>query len=462
MNFDNLVIWLKCFWAVICPNWWTLALFVAAAAAFGIMKLVYGNRPIKDRNALQQVGRRWRLVGYIVLAAAVAIYIVELVVMYVGTAKVLGNKETPTEGEIVLALNKTQYDLVRFREKNKNRMKTTAARAKVEKEFVMAPSITLAEKSQLELARKFSDNLAKTSNRRFYPYPAFLPDKDDKAKALRLISDDLKNQKGDVKKRDDDVIKAARMEYTPEERREALKKLEAKLTDPENKIHRLFSNVERVRSDKEKAEDVLKGGLRKDNDFSTESYKRTVNYAVRAIFAEKIQPDNPKSETFDKFLAPVCGSLVIAYGTHIDNMFTDANLDKISNSIKEAVRNDPGYEENKENINWLCDKYDHYLRLTLNKDWLERIKNVVRTELARRDTEELLFNNDLLSYTTMTVEEKSLNDSLRSLYVSAVWVHDLFWCVVIAIIALVVFTLRGGKLVRMGNPRTVRNKIHNA
>ena len=458
MNTEHLAIFFKGLWAVICPDWWTLGLLLAALLVFAIMKLIYGRSRITSKNALQQVGKRWQLVGIVILLAGLLIYVVELLITHHMYGNVVTNLEAPVDEDLICSLNKNQYDFARHFNRNKTKMKNEADVEKVKSEYSVSAQVSIAERKRLALARKYTQLLGKTGNRRFYPAAGDSPSHLHKQFVVERLLREYKFGKNDDRSKQ--LTKQAGKEFIAPENQGALKNLEAQLI---NEFSRNTFN------------DITWSSNGKTwEDFKNSSKELVANHTADArdaiiakntarlaeIFGRKIQPDNPDSATYERYLKPVRQKVDNRLRLEMIKLLETDNAWEIRLKAIAKLEQDPDFKKMafKEQLA----RFNNAFGDELNKQWQSRVEGVISEFFADWETEALLYNNDQASFHDLNPGERALNSRLLTLYNISNYLHDFFWLAVLAIVVLIVFWIRGAKIIRSGNPRIVKNKIHNA
>lgn len=459
MNMSNFAIWLKCFWAVICPSWWTLALVGLALIAFAITLGCYSRNQIehkKGESAMQKVGRRWQRAGWIMLGVAAAVYVVELIGLNAATTDLLANRAKLNKTDVARVLYKSQYDFAFFCARNKHLMTSLDKIEAVKGKFAIKPQISYADKTRLDLGRTFSKYLAPTGNKRFYPTPNSLPDAELKRETVEKLITLLDLTPSDPRYKM--VTNTAKDEFTPPENRDALERLKVLLSDEFSKelVSVRYTTGDTKWSDlKSSSKDSIRNGT----DGLRKRLIKSNAERVKRIFDSPINPDIRSSASFEEYLENVHGEIDSQMRKEMTALLSTDNFWKIRNEIIGELEKTPGFMNEK--FAKQLDLFNIKLRAKLSRQWKTRMDGIINLFLEKWKTEALLYNNDQLTYQQLHINQKAFNGKLVFLYVSSPYLHDLFWLALLAVIVLIFFWSKGAQIIRTGNPRTVANKINN-
>ena len=470
MSLNYLGIWFRCFIDVITPNYYTLGMLVAALAVFGIMRYVYSSKQVSEQSALKQVGQRWRNVGFVIMIAVAVIYIAECVIMYTSNVNIIANKEEPKDAEFELLLKVTENDFAMIRARNKKKLETQEVTwDSLRENYELRDTVTLADVKQIELSKKFSNNVKGTALGRFYAMPHALNDRQTKVDAAAQLAALLKYKAGSP-------------------RAEQLNICSDKLfTDP-----RYATVIEDFKV-------KLQEKFDKDNSYGFEYFTGKVTDPITGKTTEEYDYDGTGKGTFEdlaqtkmmsadekiiscdrqeRMLLEVLNSPATEDGTEtyaqlFGNDFkkdfvqsirkahqkTLSNPDKIGEIVRTAAKAVKGAKSfnNKSDK----EKIDEVLKRTnaeLGKIWKKNLETeIVINHMAGK--EKLLYMADDYNYTLLKQNEKNLNQNLVTLLNISVWLTNFFWLVLIYLIVLFAFILRGSKIISLGDLQKIKNKI---
>ena len=459
MSLNYLGIWFRCFIDVITPNYYTLGMLVAALAVFGIMRIVYSSKQVSEQSALKQVGQRWRNVGFIIMIAVAVIYIAECVIMYTSNVNIIANKEEPKDAEFELLLKVTENDFAMLRARNKKKLETQEVTwDSLRENYELRDTVTLADIKQIELAKKFNNNVKGTALGRFYAMPHALNDRQTKVDAATQLVALLKYKEGNP-------------------RAEQLNTCSDKLfTDPR------YATV--IGDFKVK----LQEKFAKDNSYGFDcftingkKYDGTGEGTFENLAKTKMMSADAKSISCDRqeqMLLEVLNSPATEDGTetyaqlfgddfkkyfvqsirkaHQQTLGNPKDIGKIVRTAAKAVKDDKLFKNKSDK-----EKIDEVLKRTnveLGKIWKKNLETeIVINHMAGK--EKLLYMADDYNYTLLKQNEKNLNQNLVTLLNISVWLTNLFWLVLIYLIVLIAFILRGSKIISLGNLQKIKNKI---
>lgn len=460
MNTEYLMIVLKGFWEVICPDWWTLGLLIAALLAFAAMKIVYSRSRVSSKNALQQVGKRWQMAGVIILLAGLLIYVAELLITHNMYGNIVANLDSPADVDLIFSLNKNQYDFARHCRRNQARMKKEAEVEAVKDEYSVPVLMSIAERKQLMLARKYSQLLRKTGNQRFYPAAADSPNHLQKYTVVARLLREYKYL-GENDERRRQLVKLAGEEFIAPENQGAVKKLEAMLRDEFTRdTFNTFYWTTPAKDWQGFSRNTSKNLVENGTADARDEIIANNTARLAALFGRKIQPDNPDSATYERYLKSIRQKMDNRLRIEMIKMFDTDNIWEIRLKVIAELEKDPAFRKMKFKEQLV--RFNNAFGDELGKQWKARAEGVINDFFSDWETEALFYNNDQVSFNNLSATGRALNSRLLALYKISNYLHDFFWLLVLAIIVLIVFWLRGAKIVRAGNPRIVKNKIHNA
>ena len=317
--------------------------------------------------------------------------------------------------------------------------------------------MSYADKMKVEFARIFSKYLAPTGNRRFYPAPDYTPDSQLKRDTVdKLIKHlDLAPDNDHYKT----LTTTARDVFTAAENREALERLKALLNSEFSKdllaVDYQSGAGNWAELKRETKDSVRNNTVKLRNAMIVENAER-----VKRIFDSPINPEIRSSATFEDYLAKIHVDINAHMENEVADLLSTDNFWEIRKRIISDLDSDPAFK--RKNIKEQLTQFNSMLHDELGRQWQTRMDGIINRILEKWETEALLYNDDQLSYQQLRQDQKSFNRNLVLLCDVSPYLHDLFWLAVLAILALAIFWFPGAKIVRMGKPSVVKNKIHNA
>lgn len=470
MSLNYLGIWFRCFIDVITPNYYTLGMLVAALAVFGIMRYVYSSKQVSEQSALKQVGQRWRNVGFVIMIAVAVIYIAECVIMYTSNVNIIANKEEPKDAEFELLLKVTENDFAMIRARNKKKLETQEVTwDSLRENYELRDTVTLADVKQIELSKKFSNNVKGTALGRFYAMPHALNDRQTKVDAAAQLAALLKYKAGSP--RAEQLNICSDKLFTDPRYATVIEDFKVKLENifEGNKEYRIggFTAAETDEdldgSKKEHFERLLNFNLKKFknteeiNEFISDTYSNHVKM-LNNLLDSPATEDGP--ETYRDLFGDDCDRMFATlYRAHKQNIGDTDSFSKIVRKHAKDVNDEAN--ENKKVYKTDSDKIAEVVKRTnkeLGKKFLDKFRaDVCRDIMAGK--EKLLYMADDYNYTLLKQNEKNLNQNLVTLLNISVWLTNFFWLVLIYLIVLFAFILRGSKIISLGNLQKIKNKI---
>ena len=457
MSISNLGIWFLCFWEVICPNWWTLAMIVAAVLVFVLAKVIYGGKQVGNKGAMDQVGKRWQMIGYIIIVAAIAIYAVEMIAIHTMTAKIVADSKKPQIIELQNLLRVAELDINRLQQANFDKLKRHDQLARfVDQNYKYKSEIPLATARKLDLERKFSKHL---SNNADLKLPKLYNESSDRA--LKNLAEKfvLKNL-GYSATAADDATKynnfktASFNEFANPEYKDTINKLKKALK--EKFADRKF----RV------------GGYTTDNTTTWTAFKKikSTGYAenlqaawardemeiLDEVFNQRASSDSSNKMTFGALLPDIKNELAAALRKTREKCFSQEMQDEISKKAFEACEASPGFG----NLS-LAEKKNRFFQET-NRIMSEMWRDEYMPNTDLKGQEYLLYGNDKSDLNNLLKKLPNIfnfNKHLSALLNVANFVLNFFWLLVIVIVVLFVFINRGKQIRNMGKVETIKSKI---
>ncbi len=459
MSLNYLGIWFRCFIDVITPNYYTLGMLVAALAVFGIMRIVYSSKQVSEQSALKQVGQRWRNVGFIIMIAVAVIYIAECVIMYTSNVNIIANKEEPKDAEFELLLKVTENDFALLRARNKKKLETQEVTwDSLRENYELRDTVTLADIKQIELAKKFNDNVKGTALGRFYAMPHALNDRQTKVDAATQLVALLKYKAGNS--RAEQLNTCSDKLFTDPRYATVIEDFKVKLRekfDKDNSYGFEYFSVNGKKYDGT-GEGTFEN-LAKTENMSADANSISCYHQERMLLEVLNSPATEDgTETYaqlfgDDFKKDFVQSIRKAHWQTLGN---PKDIGTIVRKAADAVKKAESFQNKSDK-----EKIDEVLKRTnaeLGKIWKKNLETeIVINHMAGK--EKLLYIADEYNYTLLKQNEKNLNQNLVTLLNISVWLTNLFWLVLIYLIVLFAFILRGSKIISLGDLQKIKNKI---
>lgn len=454
---SNLGIWFLCFWEVICPNWWTLAMIVVAGLVFVLAKIIYGGKQVGNKGAMDQVGKRWQMIGYVIIAAAIVIYAVEMLTIHTMTVKIVADSQKPQINELQNLLRVAELDINRLQKTNIDKLKRYDKLARfVDQNYKYRSEIPLATARKLDLERKFSQHLANNADLKL---PKLYNESSDRA--LKNLAEKfvLKNL-GYSATAADDAAKynnfktASFNEFANPEYKDAINKLKKalkeKFADREFKLARYVSDntttwpaFKKIRS---------KGY----SDHLLETWKNDEMEMLDEVFNQRASSNSSNKMTFGALLPDIKNELAAALRKTREKCFSQETQDDISKRAVEACEASPGFG----NLS-LEEKKARFFQET-NRIMAEIWREEYMPNTNLTGQEYLLYGNDKSDLSNLLKKLPNIfnfNKHLSALLNAANFVLNFFWLLVIVIVVLFVFINRGKQIRSMGKVETIKSKI---
>ena len=101
MSITSFAIWFRCFWNVICPDWWTIGIWVVPIVVCAVFLWIYSQNQVKlQTGTLIEVGKRWQWIGYGIIAAVTLLFLVEILVIHACSRPIVANRSKPQASEL--------------------------------------------------------------------------------------------------------------------------------------------------------------------------------------------------------------------------------------------------------------------------------------------------------------------------------------------------------------------------
>ena len=470
-------------WDVICPNWWTLAMVVVALFTWlGFMwyynkhqvksnegnnqvksnegnnqvKPNEGNNQVKPNRALIEVGKRWANVGLAIIIFAFAIYAIEMVCIHHITCRIIDNPKKPKVIELQNMLRVAEMDVNRFHRANYDKIKTYNELEKMVNDanygLTCKTVIPYATARKLELERKFSQRLANTP---FSKLPKLYNEPSDRDSKL-IVRNFVKGRLAYATDSENynKFQEAAFKEFVNQEYKDTIGLLKDALQD--KFANRVFS-FNAIEDDNS----TNWGDFKKNNPGSVtdESKKYEENKELQDfnVVLRKRATENANNPTTFRDLLSVetCDNILHSIEKCRKNCFS--TFGNIFQKAIAACENEPDFDQKDfaKQKSLFFKKFNSLL----GKKWNEAYQANVNLD----NQEHMLYSNDKTDLEKLSIPKlKKFFDFNKCLNVAldcANFVLNLFWFVLIALVAWLIFIRKGKKIRSIANSKNITSKI---
>lgn len=467
MSITSFAIWFRCFWNVICPDWWTIGIWVVPIVVCAVFLWIYSQNQVKlQTGTLIEVGKRWQWIGYGIIAAVTLLFLVEILVIHACSRPIVANRSKPQASELqtLLRANEIYFNKLFQNGHDKFKGQFSKFRNDIVKNdsFSIKEDITYADARKLAWEKEFSSCLAANSNVNV-KLPKLYSDTSD-SNMKRLVGEMTMKRTGYLDGDERKLFNTALFaEFAKPEYKDVLPRLAAELK--KNIANRQF-NLSQFTNDDSTLWSQFAAGVNNNKGHIAEdtirSWANQDAAMVANVFKQKASAIAKDKATFNDLLPGARNEFVYLLNKYRDKCFAPENIQEILKESLRKVNSDPDFAGLKDNqmFNERKEAFWREVNGLMLQRWREDLDiNFIRGLEEKRD---LLFSDDKSDQNSLTARWMNLfnlNKSLTQLLNIANILHNIFWLVVIFIVVLLVFILRGKKICNMGKRERIEKKL---